>query len=162
MFLLFLLLPIPIFILLTCPESTAFSIAWIPSKARQSHVQLFSNHHGVRVGTIISTLSISSGISPAIQIISEAHKSRLPDCPIAHDLDTLLLWPVKEESIEMGHRISLFTKPAAAFTIDPLIYIDWRLVIQAFTTRCIITGFICTLIVYVFYTLQKAQTSLKH
>jgi hypothetical protein len=42
---------------------------------------------------ILPILSLLSGLSPASRIIAESHISRIPDCPIAHDMDTLLLWP---------------------------------------------------------------------
>lgn len=72
-------------------------------------------------------LSILSGLSPAVKIIAQAHISRMPDNVIAHDIDTLLLWP----AIADEHGIvslKVFTAPDAAVT-DPSLYnVDWGLV----------------------------------
>lgn len=141
----------------TSLESIAFSPERIQPKTRCSNSNLFSNN-GFRVGSIVTTICLTSGLSPAIRIISESNKSRLPDCPIAHDIDTLLLWPVTEQSIQMGQRISVFSKPAAAFTTDPLTPFDWKQVAEAFTNRCITTSLVCTLIILLFFTLQKLQS----
>lgn len=72
-------------------------------------------------------LSILSGLSPAVKIIAQSHISRMPDNPIAHDIDTLLLWPavVDERGVVSGN---VFEAPVAAVT-DPSQYnVDWGLV----------------------------------
>jgi len=119
-----------------------------------------------RITLLVVILSFCSGISPATQIIAQTYKTRLPDCPIAHDVDTLLLWP---SSILHNHNLpqkeqalvafSIFTKPMAALTTTTtsINNIPWKQVIQVYITQCIMTSAICLSIVFLFYTLQQQQ-----
>ena len=94
---------------------------------------------------ILPILSIFSGISPSTRIIAESHISRLPDCPIAHEIDTMLLWPaiasstassssnvdvnlnaiVDNTSIIVPPR-TIFQYPFAAVTDESLYDVNWK------------------------------------
>ena len=108
-------------------------------------------------------LSFLSGISPSIKIISQSHISRLPDCPIAHDIDTLLLWPAIQRTIDTrlggggigigttgigrgGDNVvvedvmllpprTLFQDPIAAITDQSMYDVDWSSVITTYMSN---------------------------
>lgn len=108
-------------------------------------------------------LSFLSGISPSIKIISQSHISRLPDCPIAHDIDTLLLWPAVQRTIDTrlggggigigttgigrgGDNVvvedvmllpprTLFQDPIAAITDQSMYDVDWSSVITTYMSN---------------------------
>jgi len=82
----------------------------------------------------LPVISLLSGVSPACRIISESHVSRLPDCPIAHDIDTRLLWPAIASS-DNGLPPSIFHTPAGAITNESLYKVDWALVWNAYFFR---------------------------
>ena len=143
--------------IILCTSSVSNAFSGIPDQSKdQQFMFTQSSKQMFRIGTIMTTLGLSSGLSPAVKVISESNKSRLPDCPIAHDLDTLLLWPVKAEAVQLGQRISVFSTPAAAVT-DPH-HFDWTLAIEAFSTRALFTSFVCTLILFILYILHRSIT----
>ena len=86
---------------------------------------------------ILPILSIFSGISPSTRIIAESHISRLPDCPIAHEIDTMLLWPAVATSSSIssdgGANVNvnvvpprtIFQYPFAAVTDESLYNVNW-------------------------------------
>jgi hypothetical protein len=80
----------------------------------------------------LPALSILSGISPACQIIANSYTSRLPDTPIAHDMDTLLLWPAIGNPLDRGLPPTVFQTPAAALTDVPQHDVDWDAVSNVF------------------------------
>jgi len=89
----------------------------------------------------LPVISLLSGLTPACRIIGENHISRLPDCPIAHDMDTRLLWPAVASS-ERGLPPSVFTTPAAAITNENSYAVDWNLVWNAYISRVeLVAGF---------------------
>jgi len=103
----------------------------------------------------LPVLSLLSGVSPACRIISESHISRLPDCPIAHDIDTRLLWPAIAAS-ESGLPPSVFRTPVGAITDERLYNVDWALVWNAYFFRVGISmGISVTLTLCVIYFLSK-------
>ncbi len=95
-------------------------------------------------------LSILSGFSPASRIIAESHVSRLPDTPIAHDIDTFLLWPYSE--LADGFRPkSIFQAPEAAITDKNLYDVDWDEAREAFTNNFVASLEISLLFAIVLY-----------
>lgn len=80
----------------------------------------------------LPALSILSGISPACQIIANSYTSRLPDTPIAHEMDTLLLWPAIGNPLDRGLPPTVFQTPAAALTDVPQHDVDWDAVSNIF------------------------------
>mmetsp|Transcript_8248 Transcript_8248/g.10470 ORF Transcript_8248/g.10470 Transcript_8248/m.10470 type:complete len:234 (-) Transcript_8248:26-727(-) len=89
---------------------------------------------------VLPVLSLLSGVSPAARIVAESHVSRLPDCPIAHEIDTLLLWPAVSKSVpsvsgETTTTIppfTLFQVPSAAITDVDFLNVDWKSVWDAY------------------------------
>jgi hypothetical protein len=79
-------------------------------------------------------LSILSGFTPAARIIAESHVSRLPDTPIAHDIDTFLLWPYGDAA-EGSFSKTIFQTPAAAITDQTMYDVDWNAVREAFAAN---------------------------
>ena len=75
----------------------------------------------------LPVLSILSGLSPSVKIIAQSHTSRMPDNPIAHDIDTLLLWPAVADERGLVS-IHVFEAPFAAVTDASLYKVDWELV----------------------------------
>jgi len=103
----------------------------------------------------LPVISLLSGLSPACRIISESHVSRLPDCPIAHDIDTRLLWPAIASS-KNGLPPSIFHAPVGAITDESLYKVDWALVWNAYFLRVGISMSITVLIIScVIYYLSK-------
>jgi len=104
----------------------------------------------------LPVLSLLSGLTPACRIISMSHISRLPDCPIAHDIDTRLLWPAIAAS-DSGLPPSVFRTPAGAITDEGLYKVDWALVWNAYFSRVGISmGISVTIILCVIYFLSKS------
>jgi len=86
----------------------------------------------------LPVLSILSGFTPASRIIAESHVSRLPDTPIAHDIDTFLLWPaIGNGNAADGNNLppTIFQTPAAAITDVSQYDVDWDAVSNAFLTN---------------------------
>lgn len=83
----------------------------------------------------LPALSILSGISPACRIIAESHVSRLPDTPIAHEIDTLLLWPAIGNSMDRDLPPTVFQTPAAAITDVSQYQVDWDVVSNTFISN---------------------------
>jgi len=83
----------------------------------------------------LPVLSILSGFTPAGRIVAESHVSRLPDTPIAHDIDTLLLWPAIGSAADRGLPPTLFQTPAAAITDESLYGVDWDAVTNVYLTN---------------------------
>mmetsp|Transcript_12393 Transcript_12393/g.23228 ORF Transcript_12393/g.23228 Transcript_12393/m.23228 type:complete len:292 (-) Transcript_12393:2093-2968(-) len=83
----------------------------------------------------LPVLTILSGISPACQIIAGSHTSRLPDTPIAHEVDTLLLWPAIGNPMDRGLPPTVFQTPAAAITDVSHYDVDWDAVSTAFLSN---------------------------
>lgn len=103
----------------------------------------------------LPVLSLLSGLSPACRIISESHISRLPDCPIAHDIDTRLLWPAIAAS-DNGLPPSVFRTPAGAITDESLYKVDWASVWNVYFFRVGISmGISVALTLCVIYFLSK-------
>ena len=91
-------------------------------------------------------LSILSGFTPATRIVAESHVSRLPDTPIAHDIDTFLLWPFGHNNIGTGtfdsgatiaksYSWTIFQTPAAAITESTQYDVDWDAVRDTYVTN---------------------------
>jgi len=84
----------------------------------------------------LPVLSLLSGLTPACRIIADSHISRLPDCPIAHEMDTRLLWSaIASSSNDQGLPPSIFQTPVAAITDSSLYDVQWNLVWNAYITR---------------------------
>jgi hypothetical protein len=83
----------------------------------------------------LPVLSILSGFTPASRIIAESHLSRLPDTPIAHDIDTFLLWPAIGNAADGNLPPTMFQTPAAAITDESQYNVDWDAVSNAFFTN---------------------------
>ena len=83
----------------------------------------------------LPALSILSGIPPACRIVAESHISRLPDTPIAHDMDTLLLWPAVGNTFDRNLPPTLFQTPAAAITDVSQYEVNWDDVSNAFISN---------------------------
>lgn len=86
---------------------------------------------------ILPVLSLLSGIPPSVRIIGESHISRLPDCPIAHDIDTLLLWPAVmglggNDGISPTPPLTIFKVPNAAITDEAMYGVDWSSVLVTY------------------------------
>ena len=80
----------------------------------------------------LPVLSVLSGFTPASRIIAESHVSRMPDSPIAHDIDTFLLWPYGGSPGDGSISKTIFKVPEAAIT-DPTMYdVDWDAVKATF------------------------------
>lgn len=85
--------------------------------------------------SILILLSFLSGLSPALQISGESHVSRLPDSPIAHDIDTMLLWPAIFND-KIGHvPFTFFQAPFAAVTSESMYGVDWSNVIITYCSN---------------------------
>ena len=83
----------------------------------------------------LPVLSILSGFTPASRIIAESHLSRLPDTPIAHDIDTFQLWPAIGNAADGNLPPTMFQTPAAAITDESQYNVDWNAVSNAFFTN---------------------------
>lgn len=99
----------------------------------------------------LPVLSILSGISPAIRIVAETHISRLPDTPIAHDMDTLLLWPAIGNSWDRGLPSTVFQTPAAAITDVSQYNVDWNAVTNVFFSTVLTSMGYSSLLAVCFY-----------
>jgi len=88
-------------------------------------------------------LSILSGLSPAGRIIAESHVSRMPDTPIAHDIDTFLLWPAIGNPADRNLPPTILQTPAAAITDESQYAVDWDAVSTAFLTN-VETSLLCS------------------
>ena len=77
-------------------------------------------------------LSLLSGIPSSCRQIAESHVSRMPDCPIAHDIDTLLLWPAIPMSLSSSLPPTIFQTPAAAITQVDKYTVNWDLVTKTY------------------------------
>ena len=77
-------------------------------------------------------LSLLSGIPSSCRQIAESHISRMPDCPIAHDIDTLLLWPAIPMSSSTVLPPTIFQTPAAAVTQVDKYTVNWDLVTNTY------------------------------
>lgn len=103
----------------------------------------------------LPVLSILSGLSPSVKIIAQSHTSRMPDNPIAHDIDTLLLWPAVAD--EQGLlSIHVFEAPVAAVTDSSLYNVDWELVQRTYfnvVSHSLLWSLILSLSLY-FYLIQ--------
>lgn len=104
-------------------------------------------------------LSILSGLSPAVKIIAQAHISRMPDNVIAHDIDTLLLWPaIADENGIVS--VKVFTAPDAAVTDLSLYNVDWRLVQNTYfneVCHSLLWSMILSLSLYLYLILNDAS-----
>ena len=88
----------------------------------------------------LALLSLLSGIPLSCKIIGESHVSRMPDCPIAHDIDTLLLWPaIPSMAPKVGASTSgtflpptIFKVPVAAITEIDKYDVNWDLVMKTY------------------------------
>ena len=80
----------------------------------------------------LPVLSFLSGLTPASRIVAESHVSRMPDCPIAHDIDTFLLWPAVANPKDRFLPPTIFQTPAAAITDESQYDVDWNAVYTAF------------------------------
>ena len=137
----------------------AFSTSVHPSKSTVKHLRSFSSSSRENVSLHLSNksenrndsyvkniivelwylplLSILSGFSPALKIIGESHLSVLPDTPIAHDVKTMLLWPVtKDFNMDTPH---VFQSPKAALTDESFYFVDWNQVFHAFLSTMFIS-----------------------
>jgi hypothetical protein len=83
----------------------------------------------------LPALSVLSGFSPACRIIAESHLSRMPDTPIAHDIDTFLLWPAIGNPADRNLPPTILQTPAAAITNESQYDVDWDAVSTAFFTN---------------------------
>lgn len=89
---------------------------------------------------MLPLLSLLSGISPSVKIIGESHLSRLPDCPIAHDIDTLLLWPAVmglggDDGTSSTLPPTIFNVPSAAITDESMYGVDWSSVLITYASN---------------------------
>jgi hypothetical protein len=91
-------------------------------------------------------ISFLTGISPAVQIVGESHISRMPDNVIAHDIDTLLLWPavIRGGGIDSGGGAgtgsggsvpTIFQAPFAAVTNESMYDVDWSAVWSTYSSH---------------------------
>ena len=103
-------------------------------------------------------LSFLSGLTPASRIVAESHVSRMPDCPIAHDIDTFLLWPAIGNPKDRFLPPTIFQTPTAAITDESNYDVDWGAVSSAFfctVATSLIYSSIIVVGVYFLYTIRN-------
>jgi len=119
------------------------------STSSSSSTNLLNFQNAISVGKslwFLPLLSLLSGLTPAAKIVAESHVSRMPDTPIAHEIDTFLLWPAIGNPGDRGLPPTIFNTPVAAITDELQYDVDWDAVKEVYvyylTNSLLVSGLI--------------------